>query len=145
MNNGGYNAYTQMKVMTADPKKLVMMCYEEAIHCLQMAKAMYASKNYEAKGRALAKALDILNELREALDFEKGGVIAKNLDVLYGFMTKHLLNADRRRDLKALDQVLSMLGELKSAWERAFYSQPDSLAPSPREEYPSAQAPEPLR
>jgi flagellar protein FliS len=116
------NIYRQTDILTADPKRLIILCYEGAIQGLNLARAKYLSKEYEAKGKAIQKVLDILGELREALDFEKGGEIANHLDSLYSFMVRHILKADLKRNVDALDQVVVMLEELKSAWETAFYS-----------------------
>lgn len=67
------------------------------------------------KGNSIQKALDISNELRAALDFEKGGEIARNLDGLYSFWTQHVIKADPNKDTRSPDQVASMLEEIKSA------------------------------
>ncbi|GAI49415.1 unnamed protein product [marine sediment metagenome] len=39
--------------------------------------------NYEAKGRYINKAIDIINELNAVLDTDSGGEIATNLRKLY--------------------------------------------------------------
>jgi len=119
----GFSAYQKTDVITADPRKLVIMCYEGAIYSLKLAKAKYYAREYEAKGNAIQNALDILNELRAALDFEKGGEIATNLDSLYSFWTQYIIKADFRKDLQALDRVAGMLEEIKSALEEAYYGQ----------------------
>lgn len=121
MNNGGYQAYQQTNIMTADEKKLIIMCYEEAIYSLKSAKTHFLNEDFEAKGKAIKKALDIINELRVALNFEKGGVIAKNLDLIYAFLIRHILDGDIKKDTKAFKQAASILSELKSAWEQVFY------------------------
>ncbi len=122
----GFGAYQKTEIITADRRKLVIMCYDGAIYSLKLAKAKYHAKEYEAKASALQNALDILNELRAALDFEKGGEIATNLDSLYSFWTQYIIKADFRRDLQALDRVAAMLEEIKSALEEAYYGQKDS-------------------
>ena len=121
MTGGGYHAYRQTGVMTADPKKLVVMCYEEAIRSLNSAASSYSSKDYMAKGKAVQKAMDIISELREALDFEKGGTIATSLNTLYVFMASHIIKSDLAKNMKGLQQVASMLDQLKSAWEKVFF------------------------
>ncbi|MGB9697812.1 MAG: flagellar export chaperone FliS [Thermodesulfobacteriota bacterium] len=121
MNNAGYRVYKQTNILTADEKRLIILCYEEAINSLRSAKTNYLKENYEAKGQAVQKALDIINELRVALNFEKGGIIAKNLDLIYGFLIRHILDADIKKDIKGLEQAASILSELKSAWEQVFY------------------------
>jgi flagellar secretion chaperone FliS len=117
----GFNNYRKTDIITADPKKLVILCYEAVVYNLKTAKEKYIAKDYEAKGKAIQNALDIIGELRGVLDFEKGGEIAKNLDSLYGFWARHILNADRKRDTKALDDVIVMLEEIKSALEEAYF------------------------
>lgn len=121
MNNGCYQLYQQTNIMTADEKKLIIMCYEEAIYSLKSAKTHFLNQDYVTKGKAVQKALDILNELRGALNFERGGIIAKNLDLIYGFLIRYILDADIKKDMKAFDQAASILSELKSAWEQIFY------------------------
>ena len=121
----GYNTYRQTGIMTADPKRLVILCYEEAIRSLNEAGDHCLSRQYESKGKAVQRVLDILNELRSALDFERGEGIAKNLDLLYGFMIKHIIKGDQSKDTQSFRQVASMLETLKSAWESAFYSRPE--------------------
>ena len=56
MYGNGIGAYQQAGVLTADPKRLVLMCYEEAIRNLKIAKAKYISRDYEEKAHALQKA-----------------------------------------------------------------------------------------
>ena len=117
MYGNGIGAYQQVGAITADPKRLVLMCYEEAIRNLKLARAKYVSRNYEEKARALIKAQDFICALNSALDFEKGGEIASNLHALYNYMMHRLTEADLKRDLKAIDHIVWMLVELKSAWE----------------------------
>ncbi len=120
MTGSGYQAYQTSRILTSDPKRLVLLCYEEAIRSLEEARSHYLSKDYGAKGGAVQRTLDLLNHLREALDFERGGEIARQLDRVYGFMIAHLIKSDQRRDLRGFDQVSTMLRELKSAWEEAL-------------------------
>ena len=125
MYGNRYHLYRQTEVATADPKRLVILCYEGAIRSLKTAQQNYLSQDFEAKGTAIQNALDIISELREALDFERGGEIAKYLDAIYSFMTRCILKADRTRDTQGFEHVGAMLEELKSAWEEIFHSQRD--------------------
>ncbi len=132
MIGGGFRAYQKTEVVTADPKKLVILCYEGAISSLKLAKAKLYSQEYEAKGKAIQNALDILNELRGALDFEKGGEIAKNLESLYAYWTQHIIKAGLSRDSRKFDPVISMLEEIKSALEVAYFgSREEQTLPLP--------------
>ena len=113
-------AYQRTNVETADPKKLVIMCYDGAIFNLKMAKERYIEKNYEAKASALSKAMLIIGELNSALDLEKGGEIAQNLKSIYGYILRRLTEGDMACDLSAFDEAITMLEELGEAWKEIF-------------------------
>ncbi|MBI9074753.1 MAG: flagellar export chaperone FliS [Desulfatibacillum sp.] len=123
MYGNNIGAYRKTNVETADPKKLVIMCYDGAIFNLKMAKERYVEHNYEAKSSALSKAMLIIGELNSALDMDKGGDIAKNLKSIYDYMVRRLTEGDIRGDLKAFDEVIHMLEELGSAWKEIFYGE----------------------
>jgi len=129
MYSNGIQDYRRTNVITADPKRLVLMCYEGAIENLKIGKQRYIEKDYEGKGKAITKAQDIINELLCSLDFEKGGAIAKNLDSLYNYMSRRIIHADVNKDLSALNEVIGMLNELKSAWEEVFYNKDTEIEP----------------
>jgi flagellar protein FliS len=121
----GIQSYRRTNVVTADPGKLVIMCYEGAIDNLMIAKQKNAEKKYEEKSRHINKTKDIIDELMCSLDFEKGGLIARNLESLYNYMTRRILHADASRSMDAIDEVVEMLSELLSAWKEVV-SKPDS-------------------
>ena len=51
-----------------------------------------------------------------ALDHEKGGDIASNLDQLYEYCTRQLFQANINNDPALLDQVCALLNEIRDAW-----------------------------
>ena len=116
----GIQSYRRTNVVTADPGKLVIMCYEGAIDNLIIAKQKDAEKKYEEKSRHINKTKDIIDELLSSLDFEKGGLIARNLESLYNYMSRRILQAGASKDMGAFDEVIGMLRELLSAWEEVF-------------------------
>ena len=129
MYSNGVRDYRRTSVVSADPKRLVLMCYEGAMDNLKLVKQKLIEKDYEAKSKALIKAQDIINELLCSLDFEKGGSIAKNLDSLYNYMLRRIIHADVNKDVSALNEVVGMLNELKFAWEEIFYKQGKNIEP----------------
>jgi flagellar protein FliS len=109
--------YQEANFFTATPVKLVMMCYDGAIGSLKLAREFYVKKEYEAKAKALQKAIDIMHELNASLDVKKGGAIACNLRSLYLFMIHRLTEGDLKKDIRAFDDVIQILEELESAWK----------------------------
>ncbi len=120
MYSNGIQSYRKTDIFTSDPVKLVIMCYEEAIDSLKLAKEKIQEEDYEKKTKAIIKAQDIINELLCSLDFEKGGVIAGNLRSLYNYMLRRILHGDVNRDISAIDEVIGMLNELLSAWQGIY-------------------------
>jgi flagellar protein FliS len=103
--------------MTAEPGKLILICYRQAIINLEAAQENYLVGNYEAKAKNIQKAIDIIGELNSSLNFEKGGAVAKNLDSLYRFMMHHIVTADLKRNVQGLAEVANMLKDLETAWK----------------------------
>jgi flagellar secretion chaperone FliS len=124
-------SYQQANFFTADPLKLVIMCYDGAISSLKQACESYTAKDYPAKGRAVRKALDILHELNASLDMEKGGEIAGNLRALYLFMTQAVTEADLKRDLEVFGRVIHMLEELEAQWKDLSAGRSRNVRPLP--------------
>ena len=125
MHCNGIQSYRKTSVVTSDPVRLVIMCYEGAIDSLKLAKEKIKEKDYEKKAKAIIKANDIIDELLCSLDLEKGGAIASNLSSLYNYMLRRILYGDVNKDVGAIDEVIGMLNELLSAWQE-MASRPDS-------------------
>ncbi len=131
MYEAAARSYQQTNFLSADPLKLVRMCYEGAIGSLKVSRDAYIARDYENKGKALVKTLDIIHELNASLDMEKGGDVAKNLRALYLYMTQALVEADLKKDLNVFDKVIHMLEELESAWQELAFGHSESASHSP--------------
>jgi len=125
----GIQSYRKTNVVTSDPGRLVVMCYEGAIDSLKLAKQKIKEQDYEKKEKAITKARDIIDELLCSLDIEKGGAIASNLSSLYNYMLRRILHADVTKDMGAIDEVIGLLNELLSAWQEVA-SKPESQVQS---------------
>lgn len=124
MPNNGANTYQETSILTADPGRLIIMCYEKAIHHLSAAVGHYENKEYEAKAKNLQKAIDIITELNSCLDMKRGGDIAQNLDALYRYMLAHLLESDLKRNIEGFRNIIGMLKELEEAWREIIIQKP---------------------
>jgi flagellar protein FliS len=61
--------------------------------------------------------MNIIQGLRSSLDKDKGGDIAENLDSLYEYMGRRLLEANVNNDIAILDEVYGLLAEIKQGWD----------------------------
>ncbi len=101
----------------ASPHRLVQMLMEGALEKIAVAKGHMIRKEYEAKGKHISWAISIISGLQSSLDMEKGGEISTNLHDLYDYMVRRLGEAGLRNDPKILDEITSLLIEVKSAWD----------------------------
>jgi len=74
-------------------------------------------KEVQQKGEQLGKAIALIDGLRGALNPEAGGDIAGNLEALYEYMNRRLVEANAMDDAAALDEVSALLSEIRDAWE----------------------------
>lgn len=108
---------TQTSITDADPHRLIQLLYNGAIERINMAKARMQAKDYGGKAQLLNKAIEIIGGLRSFLDFEKGGELAQNLEALYEYMERALLEASAKNDEAKLDEVLTLLRSVKEGWD----------------------------
>jgi flagellar protein FliS len=121
MYSKGANKYRQVgmtsEVEGADPHRLIQMLMEGALTRMSQAKGMIEEKNYEGKAKLLGRVMEIIATLQSSLDHEKGGDISSNLDRLYDYMNRRLLEASGANDCYMIDEVMTLLIEIKSGWD----------------------------
>lgn len=107
----------QSEVMYATPYRLVQMLMEGALDKIAAAKGQIEHQDLSGKNRNITWAVSIINGLRAALDMKAGGVIADNLNNLYDYMARRLMQANLENDARMLDEVARLLGQIKSGWD----------------------------
>lgn len=115
------NQYSQNAVETAiesaTPHRLIQMLMEGALGKIAAAKGYMERGEIRARGEQIGSAISILEGLKTSLDHEKGGEIARNLEDLYVYMERRLIEANRDSDPALLDEVADLLREVKGAWD----------------------------
>jgi len=100
----------------ATPHRLITMLLEGALEKISAAKGFMQRKEIANKGNYISWAISIIEGLRMSLDNDKGGEIAANLDNLYDYMERRLVEANAKNDEAILDEVTDLLTTIKSAW-----------------------------
>ncbi|MCB1771331.1 MAG: flagellar export chaperone FliS [Candidatus Competibacteraceae bacterium] len=108
---------TQSGVAYASPHRLIQMLMDGALERIAVAKGCIQRQDIVAKGKQIGNAVDIIGGLREGLNGEVGGEIAVNLDALYDYMQRRLLEANLHGDIAILDEVADLLRPIKEAWD----------------------------
>ena len=124
----GATAYARMGTesgaMSASPHQLITMLFDGAKTAITMARHHMANKEIAAKGIAISKAINIVeNGLKASLDADAGGAagaeLVANLAALYDYINERLLYANLRNDPHLLDEADRLLESIGSAWRES--------------------------
>lgn len=110
------NAYRESAVLSAPPEQLVVMLYDGARRFLFQAGVAMGEKRIELANGKLRRAEDIIQYLRNTLDFDQGDEIAKNLEAIYVFCLRQLRQARFDHNPAVLEQVSGLLGQLRESF-----------------------------
>ncbi len=105
------------RVEGASPQQLIQMLYEGALKALAEAKGAMAQGDIAAKGALITKAVNIVGGLRESLNYEVESELPHQLDSLYVYMQRRLMEAHSTDSEALLDEVRELLAIIKSGWD----------------------------
>ena len=116
------NAYQTVQVdaavLGASPHELIAKLFSKAIDSTLEAKEYMLKGDITAKSQHIKIAISIISDgLRSSLNMEAGGELAERLDALYDYMVQRLMKAHIDNDVTILDEVVSLLREVKSGWD----------------------------
>jgi flagellar secretion chaperone FliS len=119
-------------VQAASPHRLVAMLFDGVFDAMNQAVQAIHAGNVELKGRALSRAVRILDEgLRAGLDMS-AGQLATDLRDLYGYVCTRLTQANLRSDLAAIEECQRLLSPVREAWTTIGQSAAATGAPTAR-------------
>lgn len=118
----GSQAYAQVSLESrlagATPHQLIAMLFEGAHSAVLRAKIYLEDGNVAKRGEMISKAINIIdNGLRAALDHEKGRDIAADLEQLYEYISRLLLQANLHSDAAKLDLADKLIMDIARVWD----------------------------
>ncbi len=108
---------TDVLVSDASPHRLIQMLMEGGLSRMAQARGALEHGQLAMKGELIGKAISIVGGLRGALDMERGGDVAANLDRLYEYMGNRLVEANANADVTIIDEVSRLMRTIKSGWD----------------------------
>jgi flagellar secretion chaperone FliS len=111
--------YRELQVMSASPSRLIVLLFEHLEVVLRRAQMAIRSGQIELRVENMGKAREILSELLGTLDIERGGDIAMDLSMLYGFLLSELVDVGIRRDVVHLGRLIGIVNVLSTAFAQA--------------------------
>lgn len=125
MARSGANLYARVGletgVMSASPHRLVTLLFNGLASAIHMARHHMAQGEIAAKGQAISKAINIIdNGLKLSFEAEPGdaagAALVANLMALFDYSSRQLMVANLRNDPALLDEAERLLESVGSAW-----------------------------
>ncbi|MDN2479915.1 flagellar export chaperone FliS [Vibrio astriarenae] len=117
----GFDAYQQVDVeaqaAAASPYQLVLMLIEGFLDTLTRAEGHMESQRLKEKGESIARCLDIIGGLNSALDMDRGGEMAAQMNRLYDFCALRLFEASTSNDIAKLGEVRTVMSNIQEGWK----------------------------
>ena len=112
-------------VADASPARLVQVMFEQILSQLATAQGCMGRiqnnmplADVVAKGKALGKAIRLIDQLNASLDMERGQKIAENLRALYVYMLARLTAANVTNDAAIVAEVAGLVQKIKTGWDQ---------------------------
>jgi len=122
MINKALNQYKSVDLNTAveaaSPHQLISMLFHGAQEALAKAVGSIERKDIQLRTQQINKACEIVVTLKGSLNFEQGGEVAENLDSLYDYMLRTLMQANRESDAAKVKEVSELIATISDGWSQ---------------------------
>ncbi|MEW8970571.1 MAG: flagellar export chaperone FliS [Mesobacillus sp.] len=108
-------ALTKDVIFKKSPQELTALLYEGIIDNLEQAIELINDKSYVQANAKLQRANDILHRLGVGLKYE-AGPIGQQLDMLYNYMADQIVQANLRKDISLLKEMINLIQPIAQAW-----------------------------
>ena len=112
-------------VAAASPARLVQIMFEQILEnlataqgCMTRIRNNMPLTDVITKGKALGKAIRLIDQLNNTLDMERGQKIAENLRALYVYMLARLTMANVTNDAQITAEVAALILKVKTGWDQ---------------------------
>ena len=105
------------KLADASPHQLIAMLLEGALERLANARGAIQRGDVQSKGELIGQVIAIVDNLRVSLDLENGGELSQNLEALYDYLGRRLLEANINSDTSILEEASGLILEVKTGWD----------------------------
>ena len=110
----------------SDKGLFLLLLYDKAISCMDEGLRLIEAGDMVGKGEKLMRAQEIVLQLSDALD-KSTGSIADNLERLYLYVYRRLIQGNVRLDRDAILEAKGIMSDLYDAWQTVILGQDSTL------------------
>lgn len=119
MYPNAYNVYKSNSVNYASKEQLLLMLVEGAVKFAKIGRQAMVDKDIEKANSSLIRTQDIFTELMVSLDTTKGEWTKQMLSI-YEFIKRQLVQANLKKDIKIMDEVIPLIEDVSNLWHDAY-------------------------
>lgn len=118
IQQNGYAAYKNSKILTASPAELTLMLYDGAIKFCNIAIVAIEKKDISEAHNNIMKVERIIQEFKATLDHKYP--VAKDFENVYNYLLSRLKEANIKKDTETLEEVLKHLRTMRDTWKEVM-------------------------
>ncbi|MDD5794550.1 MAG: flagellar export chaperone FliS [Clostridiales bacterium] len=115
----GYNVYKNNTVNYASKEQLLLMLVDGAVKYAKRAELAIEKKDVKTAHDNLIRTQDIFTELMVTLN-QDAGLWAKQLYRVYDFIKEKLVEANLKKDINVLREVLPLIENVRDLWHETY-------------------------
>ncbi|MDY2729507.1 flagellar export chaperone FliS [Clostridium sp. HCP1S3_B4] len=115
----GYNVYKNNTVNYASKEQLLLMLVDGAVKYAKRAELAIEKKDVKTAHDNLIRTQDIFTELMVTLN-QDAGLWAKQLYKVYDFIKAKLVEANLKKDINVLREVLPLIENVRDLWHETY-------------------------
>ncbi|ARC85332.1 flagellar protein FliS [Clostridium argentinense CDC 2741] len=118
--SNAYNTYKNNSVNYASKEQLLLMLLDGAVKYAKIGRQAIVDDDIQKKHDNLIRTQDIFYELMISLDRNAGGEWGDNLYAVYEFINQRLMEANMKKDVKIMDEIIPLIEEVRDLWNEAY-------------------------
>lgn len=119
MYPNAYNVYKNNSVNYASKDQLLLMLVDGAVKFAKISRQAIIDKDVKKAHTNLMKTQEIFIELMVSLDMQQAEW-TKELMQIYSFIKDKLIEANMKKDVKIMDEILPLIEEVRDMWYETY-------------------------
>ncbi|PYG89128.1 flagellar protein FliS [Ruminiclostridium sufflavum DSM 19573] len=118
VTSNGFNQYKESSIKTSTPEELTLMLYNGLVKFLLQAQNAIETGNIEKASNSIIRAQAIISEFKATLDMNYE--VSEGLNSLYDYMHRQLVEANIKKNVDIIAEILGYSKELRDTWAQAM-------------------------
>jgi flagellar biosynthetic protein FliS len=116
--NTPYDQYKKNSILTSSPEELTLMLYNGLVKFIMQAQMSIEKKDMAKAHSCIVRSKEILTCFENTLEMKY--TVSNDLLKMYEYMLARLTQANIKKDLKILDEILGMAKGMRDTWAEAM-------------------------